>query len=1264
MATPIGLQVNCCYARVAIFELSQGSKGKSRSTLDIIEIAGEFQRLFAPGSFLTEPADYWDNFFGRHLTHILDCFSKAWYPYELRKEYITSFSIAKWGCLSREKQAQHTMSACIPCGRDHLQLQKAFPAPPCFVPPPSIVSISIPENSTERTVTRAVLQELDHSYHSNYQHKFVDSVVKVCGKAEGVQHRKTASEKKKEQRKCQRKFRDAVNQQFCKNAGVSFLAENESFSGYQRKRLSQSFESKSKSASKTKRHVPSEASVCGYRDIVLEKVSLWPEDKIINWTQLAGECKIEGKNRGQIAKVIAEECGVPASRLVSNRKKSSRRSKAKLPGNEVSMPCLPTTNIIKEEINSLIETGQLRLGEPCAPYTLIKSSVVEGVVERTNSIVYGRKIPLTEIRNKLNRKHEKFMHLLGDDEIDVMTVSELRSHISRVEEVTPIASSDILKSRLKSLQRTRHLALWHDHSSILGAGYLLMTVHVLYDSAVFLNNNEYTARTGEILPNHIQEIVEEPELYMLCLSSSSPSDQVATIADRLDCLSDLKNPTKSSLGIEIYDKLLFFVGDHPAQSFERGSQIGGNYKCGNCGCKVNRMDDLAHVFQCPWRTLEELQNLVLLGHYGKKAGVLKPFDKLKKAELLEELRKRGGLDVELDKMDKAELASTLTGVLKGAQRVPTILITNPSQNLADLNLSQYAILDCEPLHDMKGHLINLLTELPDVLVGSVKKLALELLTNILYSKKKNGYSGSDLRLALIETYKLLYFQQTDQQIKILLSTAVKISEILYSTYEKRTPKSILQLYNCTWLHHEICKSIFTNPHDTSYTKFFGTYLHALVAHGPIQYEVVCLRSVNTENEERIFQQAKTIASATTNRKPENVIPSIMLRLQAKQLNGKIASTFAAAETDVKKVAKTVPEYERTCVPASFIKNRSHSWQAHLERISHYLVLGESKWWQKSASNCFTFFDGDSDPNSQPEGPLLENFRSVSTTNVIGRSKAMWNKILADKIPIPCTSIREYDNNGDLVSLRSAETSSNMDDDGDFDDFPSLNCSAVQQPNEHNVPATDQQEVTLITSTPIRSSSSARRPNCSPIEQMDEQNVDPIPDQTQEASTPIRGSSSAHRQLSTPSCSSTNYLQFEDHPSSSHDESCDVELVLSEDEGEQFQTGPQLKSTLALAIQRALGNDPDIIYFDKLHTKLKTQKTTHSSIEKATYTRSLASLQQKVLSKKLHIAEKIEIYEKTFYKKHHILPVKQKDYVELCTALSYMKKLLRKWNISL
>ncbi len=48
---------------------------------------------------------------------------------------------------------------------------------------------------------------------------------------------------------------------------------------------------------------------------------------------------------------------------------------------------------------------------------------------------------------------------------------------------------------------------------------------------------------------------------------------------------------------------------------------------------------------------------------------------------------------------------------------------------------------------MKGHLINLLTEFPFILSGEHKKLVTELLQNILFCKKQNGYSGSDLRVA-------------------------------------------------------------------------------------------------------------------------------------------------------------------------------------------------------------------------------------------------------------------------------------------------------------------------------------------------------------------------------------------------------------------------------------------------------------------------------------------------------------------------------------
>ncbi len=86
----------------------------------------------------------------------------------------------------------------------------------------------------------------------------------------------------------------------------------------------------------------------------------------------------------------------------------------------------------------------------------------------------------------------------------------------------------------------------------------------------------------------------------------------------------------------------------------------------------------------------------------------------------------------------------------------------------------------------------------------------ELLQHLLYSKQQNGYSGSDLRIALIETNKLVQFQYgIDENIKKLLSTAVKMSECLYASCDKWTPKSVLQLYNTTWVHHELCKALFS-----------------------------------------------------------------------------------------------------------------------------------------------------------------------------------------------------------------------------------------------------------------------------------------------------------------------------------------------------------------------------------------------------------------------------------------------------------------------
>ena len=194
---------------------------------------------------------------------------------------------------------------------------------------------------------------------------------------------------------------------------------------------------------------------------------------------------------------------------------------------------MPTLNLLKDDIKELLDSGKLTLGEPCTPFALVKSRVVNGNLETTTSQVYGRKHPLLELRKRLLAKQEKFMRMLTDQQIDSLSFEDVKVKLLDFGE--DIAGIDDHRESLKKLQRSRTLVLWHDHSTVAGAGYLLMTIHSLYDPAVYLSTSEYERSTGRKCTRTVQEIVEEPELYMLSMSSSTLSDQLATIADRLDC---------------------------------------------------------------------------------------------------------------------------------------------------------------------------------------------------------------------------------------------------------------------------------------------------------------------------------------------------------------------------------------------------------------------------------------------------------------------------------------------------------------------------------------------------------------------------------------------------------------------------------------------------------------------------------------------------------------------------------------------------------
>ena len=212
----------------------------------------------------------------------------------------------------------------------------------------------------------------------------------------------------------------------------------------------------------------------------------------------------------------------------------------------------------------------------------------------------------------------------------------------------------------------------------------------------------------------------------------------------------------------------------------------------------------------------------------------------------------------------------------------------------------------------------------------------------------------------------------------------------------------------------------STPKFQKATHFFGQYLHDLVVHAPPQYEVVRLSSMIAESQERLFSLAKHISLCATNRKPENVLPTILLCLQARQKNRQAQLSVQKQETIVSSIAKSLPPYQGATISKSFIQTRTQSWQAHMQRISPFLVCGENVWWtQTEDKSSYKFFDSDHDEEYRPAGLSLLHFGAHTIPNVFKRQSESWAAILPDdSIMLPAPFIRLYDQDGNLSTTRS------------------------------------------------------------------------------------------------------------------------------------------------------------------------------------------------------------------------------------------------------
>ncbi|KAL5509921.1 hypothetical protein EMCRGX_G005368 [Ephydatia muelleri] len=654
-------------------------------------------------------------------------------------------------------------------------------------------------------------------------------------------------------------------------------------------------------AGKKKTHSPSmEENVTWDTTAALNELKNWSEDKKINWSQVARQYNIPGKNRGQVLKEFARKNGLDTyalDGLAENRR--TRAKKLKMPGNEISMPCTSTTQMVKEKWAADIEDGTYSIGIDCAPKEMTVVTCRDGEVVEQPVAIYSRKVPMNEIRQRLLKNQEKYMRLQTDEQVDALSKDEAIKFLKQNQE-HQFADMEIteLRAKVKSLQRNRHLVMWHDHGTILGQGYIFITVKVIYDTSVFFRKDEYSLNCTL----NLQGTIEKPEVHVIGIASSSHEDQAALIPERVSCLRTLNSPIMTTAGIPINDTVRFFAGDGPARNFERGVQQGGTIRCGACGIQTSMTSDIAHALTLKWRTLQEQQDIIIAGKFGKMS-TLKPFENLRKAELELELAQRGITFPK--KTNKIELEANLLGLLSGFVRVPTLLLKDPCQTLQSINMDKYTILECEPLHDLKGHIHNLFVEVEE--------------------------------------------------------------------------------------HFDTCVK---------------------TDHAAQQYEVVCLKSINTENEERIFETAKRIASTTSNRKPEQVLPNMLLRLQAGAQKDRNA--LEEQNNSIRIAAAHLPCVENTVISKDMTRKYAFSWQAHLNRIAPYLEPGEGFWWREEKEG-YEFFDGSDQPDIKVCGPTLLHFRNTFIEKLDLEKQKLFQKLVAST-NLPAETIRIYDDSGYCTSV--------------------------------------------------------------------------------------------------------------------------------------------------------------------------------------------------------------------------------------------------------
>ena len=987
----------------------------------------------------------------------------------------------------------------------------------------------------------------------------------------------------------------------------------------------------------------------------------------INFSALAKKYGVSEKTKvgNMVVKEFLRKNGVNVEMFKPFRRNSPlpRRQLKKTFGGEITTPVPRTSAAIRETLRKKIANGEYRLGEIVAPKTYQKLTLdSDGTLKKECFTVSGRKIPLLEIRKNLLAEHEE-MGLVRDHSeahYEAMTYEELEIRLKEIGEFKEGPDGDRtreeLVNSLKHWERTRHLMIWSDHSSVMNHGHILLTVNAIYDPAFYYTSQELGGKD-------VQEMVEKPQIYLMARCRDTIEDQLLYSDTRLEDIQQLTAKITSSHKVFITEICRMFHGDHPSQEVESGEQLGGNYGC--CGCTISSTQYFDHIasLRAPQITLEERRKKVIAGPAGKERrnGGVQPFQQMSKDDMIRECK---GRNLPTDGLLKPALQSQLREELKGIQRVPALCFPDQSASMKDLNLTQYEVVPVEPLHDLKEHINNILKELPKHLTNEEKPLFEEAIEAVLSTKEK--LRGADYRLCCI-VLALHLGSNCRLTIRRLLYSLAELCELLYAPSDKRTPRFILRLHNVTFCHVVAVRKVFNTTEILTRRKLYGIYYHSITCHAPFTSRLISLSSVDTEEEEREFSTINAISKTTSNGHPEHIIPNCIVHAQAERNFKSTKSSFLEQQSKIRKFASNLPQFPDTVIPHELLD--SELYQAHLETISDFLLCGKGVWWHVNEdSKEIVFHDGKGWPEFQEQGPPLHHFRSSSFESEGSYLKKKWEECLSKgNLNLPIRKVKVYNTDGYLAYtdyyrvFRDEEWPEPLEDNiPEENQTDAENQIALPLPGDQEGLKEQDESHALITSlvyTPINDDAA----------ELSEDDCNDVDDDHGTGKEGSLATANDHH-INLPGVPPATNLQDASNAADNDvHQQAQKDPKLTEMDKNQ-QEGNILQTKLAMSVAKVIGTTPLVKTLDKAKKALHEKQNRNNKYCYDKYKDTLACVQTQVLAAHKRLSLEIEQWEKEFLLKHGFAPTYENYEQEEEIKAAYKKKklskeLLKHWKIT-